>query len=1714
MSGFSSPRPQRAKIGPQNWRIWHELKIKVVDLPFNTTTLDIYKVFECEGEISRIELQKTSRTHARAFVSFRQGIHQRLQIELLGPPRQHTLPSPANPSQIYDEVINLSAQKLQIGFMYSASEMMVMRETNAGGPRGNGIRISVNLQRREISIRFTIPMVNEGRTELVPQQLFFRLSLAQMDEIFEETAAVHGYGNQRATRRIWTIPLPLPPLCFRKVDVDTTHKPEVAVWNEKQCWYRQTDVTNARKELKNVPIALRKMDPAIDIGRWTVYRLEISHFGDNGDKYNTMRRALIDWNIKFNETQVITTIPRAPCQFWDMLSASRSNSPKSMANQSHPAEGPISLPFAVRYQLEVCLSNGIFSEYNITHEFMEHLASMGTNRAISTLEKAAENSSNHFYDPMDIFDLPLSRKPADRTIPKYCAYSRSLTITPTSLYLSTPTVEISNRVIRDYAQWQDHFLRVKFSDEKYEGKIHGTEGDNDNEIYSRVWRTLRNGINIAGRSYKFLAFGNSQFREHGAYFFAPLMGCGEDSMEPSIIRQEMGDFRGIHEVARFAARMGQCFSTTRAVHGIEVEVKGEEDVVRNGYTFTDGVGRLSISVAKHIAEDFGLPFAAEDPPSLFQFRLGGCKGVLAIDPRLEDGQVRVRRSQRKFDSSNDGLEIIRWSQFAPATLNRQLIIVLESIGVEGDTFIKRQDEQVSDLTKAMSDELVAQDLLHKNIDFNMMTLTIAEMIASGFMAANDPFTMSVLRLWRSWNTKYLKEKAKIFIKDGAFLLGCVDETATLKGHFEDRLDVPEVFVQVSDPDKQGDYKVIEGVCIVARNPSLHPGDIRVVHAVDVPALHHLKNVLVFPQTGDRDLPNMCSGGDLDGDDYIVIWDKSLIPAYVCEPMDFSPPDKMFVDEVHLEDVARFFVEYIKNDSLGRIATHHLALADWEHLGVKSPRCVDLAKLHSTAVDYPKSGVPARMQKDQRATKFPHFMPNRNRPADKIYHSKKILGQLFDQVQKVDFEPVYDAKFDSRILDAYQHSEETLITVADIKQVYDTAVHRIMAQHGIGTEFEVWSVFILDHNNQSRDYQMTEEFGRISGALKERFQNICIEQAGGRDFKTLAPFVAAMYVVTATQIERAKSEADQRVDRVEMPLMSFPWIFAHILGKIATGEQFVPDFTVQSAAAQRTKKPKNPVFTTNDLTAEDEMLMRGDRKHHEVMDLFGDVPSASQHPYIDTLKDVSTMPTEPVSYEDFVKSDAAKTKQDLLSTENPNVEDNKPRDPKKTSSLSEKDTIDERKSHTERPLSPSTKVKETGSISTSKEGMAGSNQHIGGILPIRPKDAAHSPQIGVTGTRDLQYVCEVLSSPQNSSSRAVSPMDQDHAAADRPKQYIRDVLIPGGPNTKPKSLMGSAGASSFPTGLPMNTRLNSASVNFQAGPPGVPAVGIDPKSINPPKDNRRRWPETARSASSPGTIHQVLSGEIDVSSPSTPVTLVGDGEFDPVEPAAAASRQPFDDLSQLMSQAKRQTKSTPQLQAERPLESASAPANVSGSQGGRMSMEKKENMTSSVASQSRTSSVASSSTPKTAFGSHGGVKPISQKKDVTPSVHTQKVDRMSASPGQSRAPSAASAAFDRSEYIKRLMAAKTKTSTPTSNTSTRESSPASATGGTAVSSEQPASKVKESQPQSQSQAEDAVKGTTTPEEKKDKMVDDDEEDDEEVTLEVKPNSTRSLLSRFG
>ena len=459
---------------------------------------------------------------------------------------------------------------------------------------------------------------------------------------------------------------------------------------------------------------------------------------------------------------------------------------------------------------------------------------------------------------------------------------------------------------------------------------------------------MAHGIFVGNRHFEFLAFGNSQFREHGAYFFAPLPTFGSEH-----IRMWMGDFSSIRIVAKYAARLGQCFSTTRAINGTGAKLIEDDDIEdKAGHTFTDGVGKISQELAEFAAHELGL----SEVPSTYQFRLGGCKGVLTSWPKINKGEIHIRPSQYKFAANHEGLEINRWSQFGGAFLNRQLISVLSVLGVPDKIFTDKMTQQLSDLENAMKNSKLAQTLLQKAIDPNQMTLALASMVSDGFQDAREPFTISLLNLWRAWSTKYLKEKAKLFVPDGAFLLGCTDETRTLQGHFanrqvgksaryEEKLKaLPEVFIQVSR-NEDGQPQVITGPMSLARNPSLHPGDIRVVRGVDVPQLRHLMNVVVLPQTGDRDLASMCSGGDLDGDDYLLMWDKALLPRnWNEEPMDYAAPSPLNLGRsVDMDDIHSFFVEHMKMDNLGKIATAHLAISDLSPLGVKDMRCRSFPK---------------------------------------------------------------------------------------------------------------------------------------------------------------------------------------------------------------------------------------------------------------------------------------------------------------------------------------------------------------------------------------------------------------------------------------------------------------------------------------------------------------------------------------------------------------------------------------------------------------------------------------------------------------------------------------------------------------------------------------------------------------------------------------------------
>lgn len=66
--------------------------------------------------------------------------------------------------------------------------------------------------------------------------------------------------------------------------------------------------------------------------------------------------------------------------------------------------------------------------------------------------------------------------------------------------------------------------------------------------------------------------------------------------------------------------------------------------------------------------------------------------------------------------------------------------------------------------------------------------------------------------------------------------------------------------------------------------------------------------------------------------------------------------------VSTQEISDFFLNYIRNDNLGVIANAHLVWADLSEDGARCKECTQLASLHSMAVDFPKSGVPAEVPK--------------------------------------------------------------------------------------------------------------------------------------------------------------------------------------------------------------------------------------------------------------------------------------------------------------------------------------------------------------------------------------------------------------------------------------------------------------------------------------------------------------------------------------------------------------------------------------------------------------------------------------------------------------------------------------------------------------------------------------------------------------------------------
>jgi RNA-dependent RNA polymerase len=140
-----------------------------------------------------------------------------------------------------------------------------------------------------------------------------------------------------------------------------------------------------------------------------------------------------------------------------------------------------------------------------------------------------------------------------------------------------------------------------------------------------------------------------------------------------------------------------------------------------------------------------------------------------------------------------------------------------------------------------------------------------------------------------------------------------------------------------------------------------------------------------------------SGGDLDGDCFMVIWDKDIV-GNMSEHKVKPPADyRKYEDDNKLQSdkIEDHIKRYFEKDNLGHLANLHLALCDQiGPLGPYDDECVELSRLISVAVDFAKHGKCVSKSSyekiESRLVQLPDYMESGN-PNKEVVESKYVLG---------------------------------------------------------------------------------------------------------------------------------------------------------------------------------------------------------------------------------------------------------------------------------------------------------------------------------------------------------------------------------------------------------------------------------------------------------------------------------------------------------------------------------------------------------------------------------------------------------------------------------------------------------------------------------------------------------------------------------------------------
>uniref|UniRef100_A0AC35GXF1 RNA-directed RNA polymerase n=2 Tax=Panagrolaimus sp. PS1159 TaxID=55785 RepID=A0AC35GXF1_9BILA len=774
---------------------------------------------------------------------------------------------------------------------------------------------------------------------------------------------------------------------------------------------------------------------------------------------------------------------------------------------------------------------------------------------------------------------------------------RKVVVTPTRKLYANPELIMGNRSLRK--KGADGMLRVVFRDDNgmnLSGLPHFF-------IETTVKGTLSYPMDVGFHQFSYLCSSNSQLRDHGCYFLA---GTPDDVKK---FREGCGQFKS-EAIPKMMSRLAQCFTQAQQL-GISIkredysdtfDYTGGADGNGKAYTFSDGCGILSKRYCEKIVQDLKL---GDCLPSCYQIRFQGYKGVITMNsfmdeireyakrnnrkPVTEKGEalpwyeqsIIFRPSQMKFYAPREKhVEIVKISAPIAVSLNKPLINILDQVSeMHGVDSHKRMCDRIFELLENDVDRIVSAlvDEPAAFITLNEFPKYIFYDRLRDFNITEEPFFRSLLRSSALVSLHQLVDKMQIRIptSQGRMMFGVVDETGLLQ--------YGQVFFQyttnasVKYPGPYADKVVHTGLVMITKNPSVVAGDVRMFEAVDLPCLHDLVDVIVFPQSGPRPHPDEMAGSDLDGDEYSIFWDPLLLldrnePAFdFTAPPAPKPPHRDDVLNKLTESMISFFTSYVSQDSIGAIANSHVANSDL--YGINSEHCHNIAIKHNQAVDFPKSGqVPAPLKKGweeglppEKVERYPNFMAKSSQAS---YKSIRLLGDLYNRVieirEIIRIEDLISAdeiiSVDESVM--YEGWKEYIDNADAVYTEYCILIGGLMETYGIANEGQLFSgrftalkKRLTDKENDNFDmynseHMIQEQLAEIYSRFREQF----FEAFGGieehtdfDEFKFNGTRETFRRVCNNPRSElRMKASAYYYVAYSNRKHLSFGWLVADIL----------------------------------------------------------------------------------------------------------------------------------------------------------------------------------------------------------------------------------------------------------------------------------------------------------------------------------------------------------------------------------------------------------------------------------------------------------------------------------------------------------------------------------------------------------------------------------------